>query len=64
MNTIGDTFIPYFFHLSVIHELVVMIPFTPFVVDFLAVINVAPHRLLPTYEGPSHNLGVFFLFQC
>lgn len=43
MATRGGLYAPYFyFHISIIYELRVLISFTPFEADFLVTVNVAP----------------------
>lgn len=76
MATAGGLSTPYFYlRLLVIFELRVMIPFTPFEMDFLATINVAPSKITPNmwtilrdfkimhcYLGVSHTFWVFLYF--
>lgn len=47
MNIIGEAFVPHFyFYVSVIHELGVLIPYTPFEADFLRSLTQPLLRLL------------------
>lgn len=48
MDVMDGSLIPYFyFHLPIIHDLEVLIPFTPFEAEFLVIMNVALIKLCP-----------------
>lgn len=48
MATLGDSFTPYFYlNLHVIHELGVLIPFTPFEANFLETASVSIFQITP-----------------
>lgn len=65
MATLDGSFFPYFYlHLLLIHELGVLIPFTPFEADFLATANALSQvmanvwSITMAFEIPYCHLGV------
>ncbi|KAI5442031.1 hypothetical protein KIW84_011192 [Lathyrus oleraceus] len=55
--TMSGSFDPYFYlHLPIIHELGLLIPFTPFESDFLTTINVVPSQVMPNVEADLEKL--------
>ncbi|KAI5387988.1 hypothetical protein KIW84_073904 [Lathyrus oleraceus] len=52
MNTSGEPHAPFFyFHLSIIYELEVLIPFTYFKTKFLTTVNIYPSQVTPNIWG-------------